>query len=380
MSALRTVLEPYVRSGEIPGAVALIDRKGRLETAVVGDAILGERVMTENAIFRIASATKPITAATLMTLVDAGTIRLDDPIADWLPELAEPRVARAPDAGAADVVPAARSITVHDLLTSTVGWGFSSDFTLPAVQALFPVQQDGRDVQAFPPRDEWLAQLARVPMLYQPGEAWLYDTSSTLQGALIERVTGRPLGEVMAERVFEPLAMTDATFRVPASERHRLTAYYRSSDDGLELADGPDGQWSSPPAFQLGNGGLAMTAPDWAAFGRMLLAGGVAPGGRRILSEAAVRAMTTDQTTPAQRAPAGLFLEPGQGWGYGGSVDLSASAPGLVPGRYRWVGGTGTSAYVTPSSGTVAVLFTQAGAPAPITPSWIRDFWRYTAS
>nr|BFE62860.1 hypothetical protein GCM10020063_073860 [Dactylosporangium thailandense] len=123
-----------------------------------------------------------------------------------------------------------------------------------------------------------------------------------------------------------------------------------------------------------------MTVADWVAFGRMLLTGGTAPDGRHVLSEASVRAMTTDQTTPAQRAPGGLFLEDGQGWGYGGSIDLAAAAPGLVPGRYGWVGGTGTSAYVTPSTSTVAVLFTQLGADSPELAAWVRDFWRYAAA
>jgi CubicO group peptidase (beta-lactamase class C family) len=115
------------------------------------------------------------------------------------------------------------------------------------------------------------------------------------------------------------------------------------------------------------------------AFGRMLLARGVAADGRRVLSEAAVHAMTTDQTTPQQRAPGALFLEDGQGWGFGGSVDLTAGAPGHTPGRYGWVGGTGTSAYVTASSGTVAVLFTQVAAQGPVSPAWMRDFWRLAA-
>ncbi|WP_433084178.1 serine hydrolase domain-containing protein [Dactylosporangium sp. CA-052675] len=381
MSELEQILAPYVRSGAIPGAVAVLDRAGRREVAVVGDAILGTAPMTEDALFRIASATKPITAATVLSLVDESAVRLEDPVREWLPELSSPLVVRTPDAPAGDVVEAARPITVRDVLTSTTGWGFPSDFTLPAVEALFPVQQDGRNVQAFPPRDQWLSELARVPMLHQPGEAWLYDTSSTIQGALVERVTGRGLGEAMTERVFAPLGMADAAFSVPGPKLGRLTAYYRpGAEPGrFELGDAPDGQWSTPPAFELGNGGLVMTAADWVAFGRMLLRGGTAPDGRRVLSEASVRAMTTDRTTPAQRASAGLFLEEGQGWGYGGSVDLTAAGPGLVPGRYGWVGGTGTSAYVTPSTSTVAVLFTQLGADGPGLPAWVRDFWRYAA-
>jgi CubicO group peptidase (beta-lactamase class C family) len=143
-----------------------------------------------------------------------------------------------------DVVPAARPITVFDLLTSRAGYGFPSDFTLPAVQRLFPVQQDGREPQRFPPPGEWMAELSHVPMLYQPGEAWLYDTCSVLQGVLITRAGGQSLPAFLDERVFQPLGMVDTGFSVSADEHDRLTSYYRVGPAGsFELADGPDGQW-----------------------------------------------------------------------------------------------------------------------------------------
>jgi CubicO group peptidase (beta-lactamase class C family) len=245
---------------------------------------------------------------------------------------------------------------------------------------LFRVQKDGREVQSFPAPDVWMAELSRVPLLYQPGEAWLYDTCSVLQGVLVSRVSGQPLPEFMAERVFEPLGMTDSGFEVPASKRDRFTSYYRTGPDGaLELADAPDGQWSTPPALPLGSGGLASTADDWLAFGQMLLAGGVTPAGRRLLSADSVRLMTTDHTTAAQREIGLLFLE-GQGWGFGASVDIEALDPWNIPGRYGWVGGTGTSAHITPSTGTVAILLTQVAADSPVPAEWMRDFWRYAAS
>jgi len=349
------------------------------EVTVVGSAAVGGAPMARDAIFRFASITKPITAAAVMMLVEDGRIALDDPVARWLPELADPKVVRTPTSPVDDVVPAARPITVFDLLTSRAGYGWASDFTLPAVQALFPVQRDGREVASFPPPDVWMADLARVPLLYQPGEAWLYDTCSTLQGVLIARVSGQPLPGFMAERVFGPLGMTDTGFDVPAAKRGRFTSSYRVDPaGGLELADGPDGQWSTMPAFPLGNGGLAGTADDWLAFGRMLLAEGTAADGRRLLTADSVRLMTTDHTTSRQREIGALFLE-GQGWGFGGSVDIARIDAWNVPGRYGWVGGTGTSAHITPSAGTVAILLTQMAADSPVAPGWMRDFWRYTA-
>jgi CubicO group peptidase (beta-lactamase class C family) len=379
MNGLHDMLETYVGKGMLPGAVALVARGDEVATVAVGSTGLGGPPMTRDSIFRIASITKPITAAATMMLVDDGRIALDDPVSRWLPELANPSVVRTPDADPDDVVPANRPITVFDLLASQTGYGFPADFSLPAVQRLSEVQKDGREPQTFLPVDEWMAALARVPMLYQPGESWLYDTSSALQGVLIARVTGRPLPEVLAERVFEPLGMTDTAFVVPAAERERFTSYYRAAAAGvLELADAPDGQWSTPPAFPLGSGGLAGTADDWLAFARMLLAGGTAADGRRVLSAESVRLMTTDHTTPAHREIGALFLD-GQGWGFGGSVDIARSNGWNVPGRYGWVGGTGTTAYLVPATGAITILLTQVAVDGPVPPEWLPDFWRCTA-
>jgi CubicO group peptidase (beta-lactamase class C family) len=379
MAELHDLLETYVGDGSIPGAVALVARGDRTEVATVGSVAVGGAPMAEDSIFRLASITKPITAAAVMMLAEDGRIALDDPVAPWLPELAQPRVVRTPDSPVGDVVPAARPITVFDLLTSTAGFGFPSDFTRPVVQSLFSVQKDGREVASFPPPDVWLAELARIPLAYQPGEAWLYDTCSTVQGVLVSRVTGRSLPDFLAERVFGPLGMTDTAFEVPAAKRDRFTSYYRHDPaGGLELADGPDGQWSTVPALPLGNGGLAGTAADWLAFGRMLLAGGTTPDGSRLLTPESVRLMTTDHTTARQREIGQLFLE-GQGWGFGGSVDIDPIDPWNVPGRYGWVGGTGTSAHIIPSAGTVAILLTQVAADSPVPPKFMRDFWQYAA-
>lgn len=216
-------------------------------------------------------------------------------------------------------------------------------------------------------------------MLYQPGEAWLYDTCSVLQGVLVSRVSGQSLPAFLADRIFQPLGMDNTGFVVPARKLERLTSYYRASPGGsLELADGPNGQWSRPPPIFLGNGGLAGTADDWLAFARMLLAGGTTANGRRLLSADSVQLMINDHTTPAQRTIGQLFLE-GQGWGFGGSVDIASIDPWNVEGRYGWVGGTGTSAHITPSTETIAILLTQVAADGPTPPEWMRTFWQYAA-
>ncbi|MFJ7197981.1 MULTISPECIES: serine hydrolase domain-containing protein [unclassified Streptomyces] len=384
MTDLNDVLKKHVGDGAAPGAVGLVARGGRVEVAAVGSADAGGTVpMARDSIFRIASMTKPVTAAATMMLVEEGRIALDEPVRQWLPELAAPMVVRTPASPADDVVPADKVITVADLLTFRAGYGFPSDFSLPAVRLLFSeLKQGALQPQAIEAPDAWMATLSRIPLLHQPGEEWLYNTCSDILGVLIARVSDRPLPEFLAERLFEPLGMADTGFAVPASEAGRFTSYYRGSPaGGLQLVDAPDGQWSSVPAFPSGTGGLVSTADDWYAFARMLLAEGNpegSPGGRRLLSAESVRLMTTDHLTRAQREHSTLFLE-GQGWGYGGSVDVEAVEPWNVPGRYGWVGGTGTAGHLTPATGAVSVLLTQLEMTGPTPPALMREFWRYAA-
>src|SRR4051794_17577610 len=376
VSDLQSLVQSFVDAGEAPGVVALVARGDDVDLAAAGSLDLeGSAPMTPDAIFRVASITKPITAAAVLLLVDEGRLALDDPIARWLPELASPVVVRTPSSPIDDVVPALRPITVEDLLTFRAGWGFPSDFSLPAVQPLFTELRQGPPSADVPPPDEWLAALARIPLLAQPGEAWLYNTCSDVLGVLVERVTGTSFPSFLAERIFEPLGMVDTGFWVPADKLDRFATYYRPAPDGsLQLADRPDGIWSRPPAFASGAGGLVSTAQDWYRFGRMLL-----DGGRPLLSEESVRLMTTDPLTPEQRAASRLFLE-GQGWGFGGSVDVEPTQPWEVPGRYGWVGGTGTAAHVIPPTETVTVMPTQREVTGPPPTPTMGEFWRHATA
>jgi CubicO group peptidase (beta-lactamase class C family) len=381
MSKLHDILQTHVSNGSAPGAVGLIARGSQVEVQAVGSADAdGTFPMARDSIFRIASITKPITAAAVMMLVEDGRIALEEPVGQWLPELASPAVLRTPASPVDDVVPAVRPITVVDLLTFRAGYGFPSDFSLPAVGLLFSeLKQGPPQPQLVAAPDEWMAALSRIPLLYQPGEAWLYNTCSDILGVLIARVSGRPLPEFLAERLFGPLGMADTGFEVPPAKLDRFTSYYRTIPaGGLELVDAPGGQWSSPPAFPSGAGGLVSTADDWHSFARMLLADGSA-GGRRLLSPESVRQMTTDQLTRSQRNASQLFLD-GQGWGFGGSVDVEAIDPWNAPRRYGWIGGTGTAAHITASTGAVTILLTQLETAGPIPPDLMRDFWRHAAN
>ncbi|QKV79276.1 serine hydrolase [Amycolatopsis sp. Hca4] len=377
MAALTELLSRHL--GDQPGAVALVARGEQVEAAAVGSAdVEGTVPMARDSLFRIASLTKPITAAAVLLLVDDGELALDDPIARWLPELAAPVVVRTPDGPVDDVVPAVRPVTVADLLAFRCGYGLAADMTLPAVDLLLQVLgHPAASPRALSP-DAWLAALAQVPMLHQPGEAWLFETGSDLQGVLIARASGRPLPDFLAERLFEPLGMADTGFTVPTAALGRFTSAYRRGEDGLRLIDSPEGRWSAPPPFPSGAGGLVSTADDLLAFARFLRDGGTAAG-HRLLTPESVHRMTTDHLTPAQRAAARPFLR-GQGWGYGGSVDVDPQEPWEVPGRYGWVGGAGTALHLVPSTGTVSVLLTQVELTSPEPTPLMKQVWTYAAS
>lgn len=375
-TVLSEALQPHVDSGALPGVVGLVASGEDERVVALGHRAFDGPAMTRDSIFRIASITKPITAAATMMLVERGKLGLDDPVARLLPELAQPRVLRTLGGPVEDTVPARRPITTRHLLAFSAGHGFPSDFTAPVVQLLFSrLGQGPPNPQGPPAPDAWMRLLAEIPLLHQPGEGWTYNTGSDILGVLIARASGQSLPEFLSENVFLPLGMHDTGFFVPDADLPRFTTYYRPDPRTGDLAvvDEPSGQWAAAPAFPSAAGGLVSTVDDWLAFGRMLLAGGT-HGRTRLLSEASVRMMTTNYLDAAVREASRIFLD-GQGWGFGGSVDVAAIDSWNVLGRYGWVGGTGTAAHVIPSEGTVTILMTQVEMSGPTPPQVMRDFW-----
>ena len=381
---LREVMAGYVERGEVPGVVALLARRGEVHVEAIGAKAFGsgDRVL-RNTIFRIASMTKPITAAAAMILVEECRLRLDEPVDRLLPELAERKVLRRLDGTLDDCEPARRPITLRDLLTFRMGFGI-----VMAPPGTYPIQtaagqldlgQGPTQPQTPPAPDEWIRRFGTLPLLHQPGEKWMYHTGSDVLGVLIARAAGQPFDAFLRERLFEPLGMTDTGFSVPAAELDRLpTSYWSDPQTGAtEVYDRPtNGHWSRPPAFPSGGGGLVSTVDDYLAFARMLLNQGTHRG-NRLLSRAAVETMTVDHLTPAQKAASGLV--PGyfdtHGWGFGVSVVTRRDNLAEPVGQYGWDGGLGTSWRSDAAEDLVGILLTQRAWTSPVPPDICRDFW-----
>ncbi|HEY4701882.1 MAG TPA: serine hydrolase domain-containing protein, partial [Streptosporangiaceae bacterium] len=221
----------YVERGEVPGLVTMIARRGEGHVDAVGAMADGsEEPMRRDTIFRISSMTKPITAVAAMICVEDCLLRLDEPVDRLLPELGNRRVLRRPEADLDDTVPAHRPITVRDLLTFTMGLGIvaAEPGTVPLADALDQLELgQGMPSPAMPPApDEWIRRLGSLPLLYQPGERWLYNTGADVLGVMIERAVGQPFETFLAQRVFEPLGMKDTGFDVPWDKIGRLPTEY----------------------------------------------------------------------------------------------------------------------------------------------------------
>jgi CubicO group peptidase (beta-lactamase class C family) len=336
--------------GEVPGLVALVSCGDEVHVATAGSLSLGGPEVHRDSLWRIASTTKPITGAAVMALVGEGLLSLDEPVARLLPELAEPRVLRRMNGPLDDTVPAARPITVRDLMTFTFGSGMAMEMFIapepwPVVQALAKLGLGvvgPPDPAEKPDPDTWMAGLGSLPLMAQPGERWLYNGGTLVLGVLAARAAGVPFAEVLRNRIFEPLGMRDTDFST--SDTSRLATAYSASDGGLEVADPPDGKWSRPPAFDDGSAGLVSTVDDLAAFARMMLR-----GGDPILSPEAVAEMTRNHLTDEQRRGAEPILNDGRaggrlGWGLCQAVTLD----GPHAGAFGWDGGFGSSFLVDP--------------------------------
>ena len=365
---LRAVGTPHVAANRVPGLVGLVASGDHVFVDAQGTLSFGGAPVVRDSLFRIASMTKPVTGAATMALIEEGVISLDEPVDRLLPELAGRRVLTDLSAPLDDTVPANRAITTRDLLTFTFGFGFVVEmFMAPEPLPIVVASDEARlstigppDSAVQPDPDTWIAGLGSLPLIAQPGERWMYNTGASVLGVLLARAAGQSFGDVLQTRIFDPLGMTDTAFWT--GETDRLAAAYRSAADGLELWDAPDGNYSHPPAFEDGAGGLVSTADDMLAFARMFLR-----GGDPVLSADSVRAMTTDQLTPEQKARGGLGPDffTGQSWSFCQAVQDG--------GAFGWDGGFGTSWLVDPGRDLVVIVLTQRMFDSPGLPELHRD-------
>jgi CubicO group peptidase (beta-lactamase class C family) len=330
---------------------------------------VGGAPMPADAIMRIQSMTKIVSAVAALRLIERGELDLDQPVDEWLPELAERRVLASPTAALDDTVAAERPITVRHLLTNTSGYGMV--FTDSPLQRAMAANgtEAGPEPVTLGAR-EWLRRLGELPLAFQPGDGWRYHHSFAVLGILIARVTGRPLADHLAEDVFDPLGMADTGLWVPAEKVDRLPAAYRHEPDGLlETEPAAGGFYAGPPSFDdIDHGELVSTARDFYRFARAVAddTGLVSAEHRRVLS--------SDQVPQRCKTPDSFFpgFWDGMGWGFGVAVQTA----GPHRGRYGWSGGLGTDFFVDPD-GTVGVLLSQVEMGSRLWPL-IADFQEVT--
>jgi CubicO group peptidase (beta-lactamase class C family) len=372
LAGIEATLRDHLAKGSAPGLAALVRRRDETRAWALGTKTLGvDDPVRRDTPFRIASMTKAVTAAAAMMLVEDGKLRREEPVDRLLPELADRRVLRSMTSPLDDTVPAKRPMTVDDVMTFRLGWGVVFEPT-PIGLAVADLPGFGMPNPASPfTTDTWLARLSKLPLMAQPGERWLYTAGSNVMGALIERASGQTLDAFFQERILGPLGMKDTGFVGPAE---RLPTGYLAHEGKLTVYDPPAGMFSRKPAFPAGDSGLVSTVDDFAAFARFLTTGKTADG-RRLLSDASLRTMTTDQLTPAQRKDGEIILGPHRGWGHMG-VYVEPSPEGIPVGAYGWDGGFGTSWFNDPSRDLTVILMTQRFFDSPDAPQIHKDFWR----
>jgi len=354
LARLGRVMQGEVERGLVPGAVALIARRGQLayfESFGRRDPASGA-AMTADSIFRIYSMTKPIVSVAAMMLWEEGRFLLSDPIAKYLPELGNVRVAveQGADIGQVD---AERPITIQDLLRHTSGLTYEFRGNGPVHKMYTAARIYSRDQT----NADQVAALSKLPLLHQPGTKWEYSRSTDVVGRLIEVLSGMSLGQFLQQHLFAPLGMTDTAFHVPVPLQARLAEAFAKDPEtgsGVQLIN-----VKSAPKFESGGGGLVSTAADYARFLQMLLSLGRLDG-LRYLSRKTIELMTADHLGSITGAPD--LLLPGYGFGLGFAVRLQpgiAHVPGSV-GQYFWGGLAGTTFWVDPAEQLFAIMMIQA--------------------
>jgi len=344
LAQIGPALKGIVDQGALSGAVTLIWRRGEIvQVDVVGQRdIAAKAPMQRDTLFRIASMTKPVTSLAALMLVEEGKLKLDDPVTKWLPELTGMLVLEAAEGSLDKTRPASREITVEDLMTHRAGlaYGFTSIGPIahaherklgsPLVNPLTP--------------DAWLKALGELPLSYEPGDRFHYSHATDVLGFLVARIEGKPLGQVLKDRIFDPLGMHNTSFWLPPEKRSRLARLYEAPADGGPLKDVSLHMDDTPPAFEGGGGGLISTVDDYLKFARLMLGRGEVDGVRLVKPET-VDLMTANRLTEEQRGHAflGMPFWLSQGFGLGVSMIMDAE-------KHQWMGAGGQGAFGWPGA------------------------------
>jgi CubicO group peptidase (beta-lactamase class C family) len=346
---LPQILDDHVAQGTAPGIIGVRGAPGgRVEVVTSGD-------LPADAIVRIQSMTKPILAVAALRLVQDGRLDLDDPVERWLPELADRRVLRSPDAALDDVEPAKTPITLRHLLTNTSGYGVQV-VPSPLAEAMIANRTAAGQEPVAMGAQQWLDALAALPLAFEPGAGWRYHHSFGILGILLSRVVDGSLEEQLRRDLFGPLGMVDTGYTVPLDQAHRLPAAYRHDGGTLVEIEPAAGGFSVAPApFDLSHSELVSTAADYAAFAGMLAAGG-RHDGNVIVDPELLALLRSDQVPSTAKTDDSFFpgFWEGTGWGFGVAVQTE----GEHAGRYGWSGGQGTDFWIDPD-GSFGIVLSQ---------------------
>ena len=382
LERVTAVLDKYINAGELAGVVSLIYRHGEVAHVSARGVQDTDTLtpMARDTIFGLASMTKPVTAVAAMMLVEEGKIGLDEPVDRWLPELADRKVLDHPTGPLDEVHDAPRPITLRDLLRYTMGLGSMGYAGVPPeapiAQAFAQVRGGRGEITA----DEYLARLGALPLVYAPGERFMYNTPSVVAGALISRVSGMGLDQFMDTKIFTPLGMHDTGFVVPADKRARLATYYRGGEPPATLVRVADNEtrYLERPLFPSGAGGLASTVDDYLTFARMLLNKGEVDG-VRLLSRTSVELMTTDQMPEEPHRRFFINEDFWRGAGFGLGLEVTTQRLGLGPsvGSFWWHGATGVQWTADPNEDLIFLRFIQRrGGPRGFSADYMRAVYQ----
>jgi CubicO group peptidase (beta-lactamase class C family) len=368
LAQIPPALQAVVDAGDLSGFVTLIWRKGEIaQVNTVGRRdIAGDLPMTRDTLFRIASMTKPVTTVAALMLMEEGKLKLDDPVTKWLPEFSNMVVLKDAQGPLEDSYPAPRDITVEDLMTHRSGLAYGFTSMGPIAHAHEAALGPPLGTPLTP--DQWLKALGGLPLSYPPGERFHYSHSTEVLGFLVARIEGKPLGQVLKERIFARLGMDDTDFWAPPSKRARLAKLYRMNPDTEKLEDVSFPLESAQPVFEAGGGGLISTADDYLKFARMLLGKGEVDGVRLLKTET-VEMMAQSRLTEAQRAIPfmGMPFWMSQTFGLGLSVVQNAEMHAWMgagsAGSYGWPGAFGTWWQADPAEELIAIYLIQDSMP-----------------